>query len=136
MTQLSRRQFIKASIYGLGATTLSMSLLGCRDNDNSRKIAENDFSVSFDHGVASGDPLADAIILWTRVTPTGTPQGVNLTLQVAEDDAFSMNMIQQDVVALASNDYTVKIDFSGLNAGSTYYYRFITTETSSPVGKF
>lgn len=131
----SRRNFLKASIYGFGAATIAMSLTGCnRDNEN--KLAENEFSVSFNHGVASGDPLSDAIILWTRVTPVGTPQGVNLTLQIADDENFEINLVQQTVVALASNDYTVKIDFTGLNAGSKYYYRFVTEDETSPVGQF
>lgn len=131
----SRRNFLKASLYGLGAATIGISLTGCNSDDDN-KLAENEFAVSFNHGVASGDPLSDAIILWTRVTPAGSPQGVNLTLQIADDESFESNLVQQTVVALASNDYTVKIDFTGLNAGSKYYYRFVTEDESSPVGQF
>ena len=112
-----------------------MSLTGCNSDDDN-KLAENEFAVSFNHGVASGDPLSDAIILWTRVTPAGSPQGVNVTLQIADDENFESNRVQQTVVALASNDYTVKIDFTGLNAGSKYYYRFVTEDETSPVGQF
>ena len=103
----SRRNFLKASLYGLGAATIGMSLTGCNSDDDN-KLAENEFAVSFNHGVASGDPLSDAIILWTRVTPAGSPQGVNVTLQIADDENFESNRVQQTVVALASNDYTVK----------------------------
>lgn len=131
----SRRNFLKASMYGLGAATIAMSLTGCNSDDDN-KLAENDFAINFNHGVASGDPLSDAIILWTRVTPSGAPQGVNLTLQIADDENFDINRVQQSVVALTSNDYTVKIDFAGLNAGSKYYYRFVTENEVSPTGQF
>jgi alkaline phosphatase D len=134
MTTLSRRDFIKASMLGFGATTIALSLSGCSSDKS--EFASNDFAISFDHGVASGDPLNNGIILWTRVTPEGTPDGVNLTLQIASDDKFKTQVIAEEVVALASNDYTVKVDFSGLNPSSRYYFRFITSDKTSPVGQF
>lgn len=134
MNSISRRQFIKASLYGLGGATISMSLSGC--GSSSKSTAKNDFEVAFNHGVASGDPLSDAIILWTRVTPSREEAGVNMTLQIADDADFKDNLVQQDVIALASHDYTIKVDFSGLNANSRYYYRFITDAQVSPTGQF
>lgn len=134
MNQLNRRDFLKASLLGFGAATVSLSLTGC-SSDNNNSIASNDFDIEFLHGVASGDPLPDSVIMWTRVTPTSSVQGVNLTLQIAEDAEFENNLVQQDLIALASNDYTVKIDFEGLNPNTEYYYRFITEQTSSPIGR-
>ncbi|MEI8642247.1 PhoD-like phosphatase N-terminal domain-containing protein [Pseudoalteromonas sp. Hal099] len=56
-------KFLKASAAGFGAAVLSLGLTGCRFDD------DDDTPVSFDHGVASGDPLSDSLIIWTRVTP-------------------------------------------------------------------
>ena len=62
---LTRRTFLKASAAGFGVAVLSLGLTGCRFDDED----DNFIDVSFNHGVASGDPLADSLILWTRVTP-------------------------------------------------------------------
>ena len=63
MTKLTRRDFLKASAMGMGAVVVSTGLAGCVfDSDDKR-------STEFTHGVASGDPLADGVVLWTRVVP-------------------------------------------------------------------
>ncbi|MFC3031698.1 alkaline phosphatase D family protein [Pseudoalteromonas fenneropenaei] len=134
MSAFSRRDFIKSAMLGMGAATIALSLTGC-SNDDEPKVAHNDFELAFNHGVASGDPLNDRVILWTRVTPQGTPKGVELTLQVAKDAQFQTLLSNQQVVALASNDYTVKVDLTGLAAGQSYYYRFVTSTLKSPVGQ-
>lgn len=90
----------------------------------------------FQHGVASGDPLSDAVILWTRVTPEGvvTPR-VPVTWQIARDVGFTRVVGSGVVTTGAERDHTVKIDARGLDAGTTYYYRFIALGGSSPIGR-
>jgi alkaline phosphatase D len=133
MGSLSRRDFMKSTLLGIGATTVALSLVGCSSNDKS-SLASNDVTIDFKHGVASGDPLMDSIILWTRVTPEGTPSHINLTLQVFEDEEQKIASMTQSVAALKKNDYTVKVDLSGLKANTHYYYRFVTDNTVSPLG--
>lgn len=134
MASFTRRDFIKSALIGIGAATVSVSLTGC-GNSGSKDIASNDFTVAFDHGVASGDPLSDKVILWTRVTPQGNPSSVALTLQVSESQDFGVLLQSHQLVAQAKNDYTVKVDLSDLSANSQYFYRFVTTETHSPIGR-
>lgn len=93
--------------------------------------------VRFDHGVASGDPLADAVILWTRVTPVdaGDPRPVPVVWEVAEDDAFAAVVREGEAVTDGAADYTVKVDAGGLAPGRTYFYRFRVGAAVSPVGR-
>lgn len=134
MGSLSRRDFMKGTLLGIGATTMALSLTGCSSHDKST-LASNDVTIDFKHGVASGDPLSDSIILWTRVTPEGTPAHINLTLQVFEEEEQTIASMSQTVAALQKNDYTVKVDLSGLKADTQYYYRFVTDNTISPLGQ-
>ncbi len=113
MEKLTRRDFIKSAILGVSAATISMSLVGCNSNSGAG-MATNEFDISFNHGVASGDPLSDSVILWTRVTPEEAQRSVSLTLQVAQDEAFNQLLSSQKVVALKKNDYTVKVDLDGV----------------------
>lgn len=88
----------------------------------------------FAHGVASGDPLADRVILWTRVTPEAGGD-VSLRWQLAEDPGLARVVAAGDVTAPAGRDHTVKVDAGGLAPGTTYYYRFTAGGSASPVGR-
>lgn len=91
--------------------------------------------VDFLHGVASGDPLPDAVILWTRVSVSNDIEAVELRWEVAEDSDFRELVASGTFVTDAARDFTVKVDATGLQSGSSYYYRFIVEELSSPVGR-
>jgi alkaline phosphatase D len=96
----------------------------------------------FRHGVASGDPLPDAVILWTRVTqepaeggeeiPTGP---VAVTWEMAKDFTFATLAATGTAIAEAEHDFTVKVDAKGLEAGTTYYYRFRGVGETSAIGR-
>ncbi|WP_437591429.1 alkaline phosphatase D family protein [Sorangium sp. So ce1000] len=88
----------------------------------------------FQHGVASGDPWPDAVILWTRVTPVKAG-AVTVTWQIALDARFTRIVGSGALTTDEARDYTVKLDARGLDAGTTYYYRFIALGGSSPVGR-
>jgi alkaline phosphatase D len=76
----------------------------------------------FYHGVASGDPLTDRVILWTRVTTDSA--SVDVTWRIATDTAMS-NIVNSGIVTTNDNkDYTVKIDATGLQPYTWYYYEF------------
>lgn len=87
----------------------------------------------FQHGVASGDPLPDSVILWTRVT--GASGEVEVFYEIAVDPAFEQRVAAAYVTTNDERDYTVKIDPSELDAGTTYYYRFQSLGRMSPVGR-
>ncbi len=87
----------------------------------------------FYHGVASGDPLEDAVIIWTRVTTNVS--SVNVQWKVATDPQMTQIVKQGNVVTDASRDYTVKLDITGLRAYQTYYYQFESQGRKSLVGK-
>ena len=78
----------------------------------------------FQHGVASGDPLADRVILWTRVTSQSPRRTVGVRWLVARDAQLRKVVLRGDAETSAERDFTVKVDAVGLSPGSTYYYRF------------
>jgi len=95
----------------------------------------------FAHGVASGDPLPDAVLLWTRVTPTpdstpGSGQGptVTVTWEIATDPAFAAIVGSGGASTGPGQDHTVKTDATGLAPATTYYYRFRLDSAVSNVG--
>jgi alkaline phosphatase D len=88
----------------------------------------------FRHGVASGDPLSDRVILWTRVTaPAGAVPEVSWT--VARDAAFRRVVARGTTPTAVSRDFTVKIDAIGLDPATTYFYRFQALGERSPTGR-
>jgi alkaline phosphatase D len=92
--------------------------------------------VDFLHGVASGDPLTDRVMLWTRVTPRMGVEGtavVRWELSTTVD--FAAIVSSGSFNTAAARDYTVKVDAGGLSAGTTYYYRFSVGAARSPVGR-
>lgn len=89
----------------------------------------------FYHGVASGDPLTDRVVIWTRVTPPDSAVSVLVKWELAEDPTFA-HLAQTDLVATTpARDYTVKIDVQELQPGTTYYYRFSALDACSPIGR-
>jgi len=93
------------------------------------------YTTSFRHGVASGDPLADKVILWTRVTAGSNLTQVPLNWEIATDEGFS-NIVSSGVYTTsAAQDFTVKIDADGLRANTEYFYRFSYGDLKSPVGR-
>lgn len=75
-------------------------------------------------GVAAGDPSDHDVTLWTRAVNDVTPTAVSLTAQISTNVGFSSYSTVTGTTA-ATNDYTLKIDVTGLNAGTVYYYRFV-----------
>ncbi len=88
----------------------------------------------FSHGVASGDPLADRVILWTRVT-SASPGTLNLSWEVASDANFGVIVARGTASTGPEQDYTVKVDATGLLPASEYYYRFYVGSEPSPTGR-
>ena len=79
----------------------------------------------FFHGVASGDPQQDRVILWTRVTTDSASAVVNW--RIASDTAITNIINSGTVTTDDTKDFTVKVDASGLQPFTWYYYEFETT---------
>ncbi len=124
----SRRQFLVHTSSTAAALAVSGSLVAC-GGDSSAAPAE------FKYGVASGDPLANSVILWTHAKIAGSTHNVGLTWQLAADSSFGSLVQSGRLQASASSDFTVKVDVTGLTAGSSYFYRFVDDAgVASPVG--
>lgn len=78
----------------------------------------------FYHGVASGDPLTDAVIIWTRITPDDFTAPVVVSYKMALDTGMVNVVAQGSTLTDGSKDYTVKVDVTGLQADTYYYYEF------------
>ena len=90
--------------------------------------------IPFYHGVASGDPLPDKVIIWTRVTPD-VDGAVNGTWRVALDTNFTSIVQSGTFTADSSRDYCVKIDVSGLQPNTWYFYNFTALGRNSQTGR-
>lgn len=117
--KLSRKQFI----LGLSLLWLPFAVIARA----TRK--ENKF---FRHGIASGDPLQDRVIIWTRVSSATLP---HVHWEVALDKNFTQIVTEGTHNLTATNDFTVKIDVKELKAATNYYYRFKYENEYSDTGK-
>ena len=92
--------------------------------------------VPFGHGVASGDPLADRVVIWTRITyPQRGNDLVPVDWRVARDPGLRDVVRSGAVRTGLARDWTVKVDVTGLAPGTTYYYDFTVGGRRSPVGR-
>jgi alkaline phosphatase D len=125
MRSLSRRGFIQSSGAALGALPLIRSIDALAQAANP----------VFRHGVASGDPLSDRVILWTRVTPAAGASAQTVSWELARDEKFARVVSRGELQTGAARDFTVKVDAVGLEPGTTYYYRFQADKTRSAIGR-
>ena len=126
-----RRTFfgaIASATFSVGALVAARS----KASSTSQSVNQNE-SEFFQHGVASGDPLADSVVIWTRVSSTYLTPTINW--QIAEDRDFKQLVNSGALTTSADVDYTVKVVVDKLRAGKQYYYRFNLGAVNSPVGK-
>ena len=100
--------------------------------------AADDALAPFHHGVASGDPTADSVVLWTRVTPQGTgaaSRPIPVHWVVATDLDFTDVVATGSAQAVGANDFTVKVKVGGLAPFTHHYYRFTALGSTSIVGR-
>ncbi|GEE00858.1 hypothetical protein nbrc107696_13040 [Gordonia spumicola] len=135
MDDLDRRGFLKsASVAVLGAAAFSAA--GAAAADGRRTSDAVGFPVRFDgpfaHGVASGDPMADRVIVWSRVHDRGE---VPVDWAVATDAAMSNVVRSGTQTVRARHDFTIKVDVTGLQPATTYFYRFAVGSEHSVIGR-
>ncbi|HET9379690.1 MAG TPA: alkaline phosphatase D family protein [Streptomyces sp.] len=104
--------------------------------------AAADAAPAFLHGVASGDPLPDGVLLWTRVTPapeatpgSGAGPDTEVSWVVARDRALTDVVAQGSLTAGAASDHTVKADIRGLRPATDYWFRFSAGGAHSPTAR-
>lgn len=131
--QISRRTAVAAV-----AATAALLPLGAATAARAAAPA----ATPFQHGVASGDPLPDGVLLWTRLTPTadalpgsGKGPATAVTWEVATDPKFAKVAARGTATTAAATDHTVKADVRGLAPATTYWFRFTALGSHSPVGR-
>lgn len=136
VTGPTRRAFLAGTLAAAAAALLDPSQLADARSRAALLPAGNLFPL----GVASGDPTASSVILWTRlVTPDAlTPlpaTDVAVDWEVASDAAFTTIVASGTAPAVASLAHSVHVDATGLTPDTTYWYRFTTDGRTSPVGR-
>ena len=134
MTEFSRRTVLRtAGVAAVAAAASSVAQSGPADAAS---------ATGFLHGVASGDPHPDSVLLWTRVTPSasatpgsGVGEAAKVGWEVATDPEFRRVVRRGSVTTGAERDHTVKVVASGLAAGTEYWYRFDFGKLRSPIGR-
>jgi alkaline phosphatase D len=92
-------------------------------------------AVSFRHGVASGDPTQDSVILWTRVTPQSPGGQIAYTWRLNPIDRRAGGAKSGSGVTGPERDYTAKVDVGGLDPGRAYTFEFEAAGVKSPPGR-
>ena len=116
---LDRRSLLKAGLLGSGmlAAPLSASQPGR----------------GFTHGVASGEPGPDRVLLWTRFQ---ADQDTPLKFEVSDSVDFTRKIAGGSIAARAENDWCCKTFAEGLEPAESYYFRFIAPDGSiSDIGR-
>ena len=126
---LSRREFMRAFARTAGcfaAMASTTALVGCS------RPRSTPGHFGFPQGVASADPLPDAVVLWTRVEPEeADAASVELLVQLARDPEFAEVILEQPILAERSFDFTVRCFTAGLEPDRSYHYRFLAPDGSA-----
>jgi alkaline phosphatase D len=130
---MDRRRFLQTGAVRVAG--VGVGLAACAKHPGAAGVSAG--TNPFGHGVASGDPLSDRIILWTRVSPDSRRpfERIQVDWWIAADRLGLKIVGRGRTEASSDRDYTVKVDAEGLQAGSEYYFGFSTRDGASPVGR-
>lgn len=130
---VSRRSLLK----NLGLAGAAASVAGPAAAMSSKPavdpLADKDIA-DFGHGVASGDPLSDRVILWTRITPL-VNAAIDVKWRICRDVEMTDEVNTGVFTTSAERDYTVKVDADGLMPNTWYYYQFEAGDKQSAIGR-
>ncbi len=128
MSPQQRRAFLLLAAHGAAATTLPRWAWG-----QPRRQQNNPFTL----GVASGDPSADGVVLWTRLVPDDSHASQALTVrwELADDEGFQRIVQRGQASALPALGHSVHVELAGLAPGRWYHYRFMHGDAVSATGR-
>ncbi|CAM3583986.1 hypothetical protein GCM10016272_16370 [Psychrobacter glaciei] len=142
---MKRREFIKLGGQVTVAGTLLTQLSACSSDDDSTnsntldKVDDLGYqgAAPFVHGIASGDPLHDRVILWTRITNDGSISATSIPVGyvIATDPELKNIVASGRALATLESDFTVKVDPKLPQPNTTYYYAFEALGYTSPIGR-
>ncbi|MBP3946040.1 alkaline phosphatase D family protein [Psychrobacter sp. K31L] len=142
---MKRREFIKLGGQVTVAGTLLTQLSACSSDDDSTnsntldKVDDLGYqgAAPFVHGIASGDPLHDRVILWTRITNDGSISATSIPVGyvIATDPELKNIVASGRALATSESDFTVKVDPKLPQPNTTYYYAFEALGYTSPIGR-
>lgn len=122
---IDRRLLLRTGVFGLGALSLPGGALAAM---------QAALKPGFSHGVASGEPGRDSILLWTRFVAEGSES--RLVAEISETPDFRKIAASAGTTTTPIRDYIAKAVLRGLSPGKRYYYRFIAPDGStSPIGQ-
>jgi alkaline phosphatase D len=134
---MDRRQFLKWGSF-MTVSVAAGGLAACGgggDSESAPADAGNPENFNFVHGVASGDPKPDSVVVWTRVDGSNGQRPVQVRLQVSAQQDFGTLLVNQLLSALPDWDYTLRNKVTGLSPSTQYYYRFLLGDRASTVGR-
>ena len=126
---LTRRKFLRTLVVGAGSV-VAMQLMGCsNDSDDNIDNHSDPLLNRFPHGVASGDPKSESVILWTRLSEQyAEAADVPVGLVVWEAGKEDNPVVAIDNLLVSSDDdYCLRVKVEGLDPYTTYYYKFVYT---------
>src|SRR2546425_1197464 len=135
LERMSRRELMKLA-WMLGAAAVAPPIL------TRRAFAKPIFDAyPFSLGVASGDPLPDGVVLWTRLAPKALEGGgmpmvnVDVDWEIARDARFNAIVQKGTAIARPELGHSVHVEVSGLEPGREYWYRFHAGDEVSRTGR-
>ncbi len=145
----TRREFlIRSALFGAALPMMGALSAGCgEDTDDAPRprVYETPPEYAwqgplgpealFSHGVASGDPLFEAVILWTRVSVEDPQATTSVWWELARDADFTDRILAGTIDATPTRDHCVKVDVTELEPGQSYYYRFFCQGRESATGR-
>lgn len=122
MMQLTRRQFLAA------AAAFGAAAIWCRPMLAKSSVAWRPCTERYPEGVASGDPTAESVMLWTRYPSADARKRWTLQVEVAEDAAFERVVASGKARVSIASDWTCRVLIGGLKPAREYWYRFTDSE--------
>lgn len=131
-----RRNVLKLMMLGSGAIIMPSILTGCGGGSSQSNIPSPDTATVFPQSVASGDPRADSVVLWTRILdPEKSAENLTIALEVSLDENFEDLLFTRQLTAYHEYDHAIKIKIDQLEPYTYYYYRFKYNNVYSNTGR-
>jgi alkaline phosphatase D len=143
LEKMNRRNFLKTTGKSAAATAIGLSIPAINQTEEIEAVpvfTGNPFTL----GVASGDPLPDSVVLWTRLAPNPLAEDgkggmenryVSVQWEISYDEAFNKTVLSGKEIAAPELGHSVHAEVYGLKPGKEYYYRFKAGNEISPVGR-